>query len=96
MTAGDNAKRTPGDVLREAALRKSARKRSHVMRTVDQMRARGETITFAAVARQAKVSTWLVYQGEVGDYIRAAKNGDDPTTDWLAEWDNDNDEQLYD
>lgn len=93
MSAG---KRTPADVLREARQQKSARKRRHVMHTVDEMRARGDKITFASVAEAAEVSRWLVYQDELKDYILLAMNGEPPPTDWLADWDNDDDEALYD
>jgi chromosome segregation ATPase len=44
-----------------------------VFRTVDDMKRDGTPITFAAVARTAKVSTWLVYADGVRDYIVAAQ-----------------------
>jgi len=89
-----NGKRTPADVLRVARQRESVRLRSHVLRTVDAMLARGDKITFATVQRAAKVSRWLVYQDEVGDYIRAAMQRS-AGPDWLDDWDNDHDEALY-
>jgi chromosome segregation ATPase len=67
------AKRTPADVLREARRRDSDHKRNAVFRTVDSMRRDRTEITFAAVARAAKVSQWLVYADGVRDYITAAR-----------------------
>ena len=67
-------KRTPADVLREARRRDSDRKRDQVFRTVDAMKRDGTPITFAAVARAAKVSQWLVYADGVREYIEAARS----------------------
>ena len=67
-------KRTPGDVLREARRRDSDRKRDRVFRTVDAMKRDGTPISFAAVARSAKVSHWLVYAGGVREYIETARS----------------------
>ena len=66
-------KRTPADVLREARRNESTRKRNHVFLTVDAMKRDGTEITFAAVARTAKVSNWLVYADGVRQYIEAAR-----------------------
>ncbi|MDV6271689.1 DUF6262 family protein [Rhodococcus globerulus] len=66
-------KRTPADVLRESRRRDSNDKRTRVFRAVDQMKRDGTDITFAAVARTAKVSNWLVYADGVRDYITAAR-----------------------
>jgi hypothetical protein len=66
-------KRTPADVLREARRRDSDRKRDQVFRIVDAMKRDGTPITFAAVARAAKVSQWLVYAEGVREYISAAR-----------------------
>lgn len=66
-------KRTPAEVLREARRNESNRKRNAVFRTVDSMRRDGTEITFAAVARAAKVSQWLVYADGVRDYITTAR-----------------------
>ena len=66
-------KQTPADVLREARRADSIRKRAQVFRTVDEMKRDGAVITFAAVARAAKVSTWLVYAEGVRDYVTAAR-----------------------
>ena len=67
-------KRTPADVLREARRRDSDRKRDQVFRTVDAMKRDGTPITFAAVARAAKVSQWLVYADGVREYIETARS----------------------
>jgi hypothetical protein len=67
-------KRTPGDVLREARRRDSDRKRAQVFRTVDAMKRDGTPITFALVARTAKVSQWLVYADGVREYIEKARS----------------------
>lgn len=66
-------KRLPADVLREARRKESNRKRTAVFRAVDAMRRDGTEITFAAVARTAKVSQWLVYADGVREYITAAR-----------------------
>jgi hypothetical protein len=67
-------KRTPADVLRQARRRDSDRKRDQVFRTVDAMKRDGTPITFAAVARTAKVSQWLVYADGVREYISTARD----------------------
>ncbi|QHA06013.1 hypothetical protein GQF42_24420 [Streptomyces broussonetiae] len=66
------AKRTPGDILRETRKKDSRTKRTRVLATVDAMKARGETVTFLAVARAADVSRWLVYAEGVREHIEAA------------------------
>lgn len=67
-------RRTPADVLRQARRRDSDRKRDQVFRTVDAMKRDGTPITFASVARAAKVSQWLVYADGVRDYIETARS----------------------
>ena len=67
------SKRTPADVLRDARRAESTRKRDLVFRAVDEMRRDGAEITYAAVARAAHVSTWLVCADGVRDYIVAAR-----------------------
>ena len=67
-------KRRPADVLREARLNESMRKRAAVFRAVDSMRRDGTNITYAAVARAAGVSQWLVYAEGVRDYIADARD----------------------
>ena len=66
--------RTPADVLRAARRRDSEHKRDRVFRAVDAMKRDGTPITFAAVARNAKVSQWLVYADGVRDYIETARS----------------------
>jgi hypothetical protein len=66
-------KRTPADVLREARSRDSDRKRNQVFRAVDTMKREGTPITFASVARSAKVSQWLVYADGVREYTERAR-----------------------
>jgi len=69
-----DVKRKPADVLREARRRDSDRKRHQVFRAVNTMKREGTPITFASVARSAKVSQWLVYADGVREYIEAARS----------------------
>lgn len=66
------SKRTPGDVLREVRKKDSETKRAKVLSTLDAMKASGEPISFATVARAAGVSNWLVYAKGVREDIEAA------------------------
>jgi len=66
-------KRKPADVLRESRRRDSDQKRDRVFRTVDRMKHEGTPITFASVARAAKVSQWLVYAEGVREHILTAR-----------------------
>ncbi|MFE4381270.1 DUF6262 family protein [Streptomyces cyaneofuscatus] len=66
-------KRRPSEVLAESRRRDSRAKREKVLRTVDEMAARGEPVTFAAVAKAAGVSNWLVYAEGVREHIEAAR-----------------------
>jgi predicted RNase H-like nuclease (RuvC/YqgF family) len=65
--------RKPADVLAESRRRDSRTKRQRVLATVDQMLAQGEPVTFAAVARTAGVSNWLVYADGVREHIEQAR-----------------------
>lgn len=65
--------RTPAEILKQARRRDSLAKRSRVLAIVDDMLARGTPITFAAVARAAKVSTWLVYADGVREHVDTAR-----------------------
>lgn len=56
---GTAAKRTPGQVLREARVRDSEAKRARVLEALNEMAATGEKITFGKLARTTQVSTWL-------------------------------------
>ncbi|QQG95587.1 hypothetical protein HBE99_00795 [Mycobacteroides chelonae] len=69
----NNAKRRPADVLKQARMAESSRKRKAVLLAVEVMRREGTPITFAAVARAAKVSQWLVYADGVREHIAAAR-----------------------
>lgn len=69
-----DVKRTPAEVLRAARRRDSDRKRDQVFRTVEMMKREGTPITFASVARSARVSQWLVYAEGVREYILSARN----------------------
>lgn len=62
-----------GQVLREARRRDSVTKRGQVLQTITELERRGEPISFAAVARHAQVSTWLVYAEGVREHIDAAR-----------------------
>lgn len=64
----------PGQVLREARRRDSAIKRARVRDAIAALEQAGDPITFSAVARQAGVSTWLVYADGVREHITAAQH----------------------
>ncbi|MGW6605645.1 DUF6262 family protein [Streptomyces sp. NPDC055036] len=66
------AKRTPAQVLREARTRDSETKRARVLKTLDEMAAMGEKITFLGLARTARVSNWLVYAEGLREHIEEA------------------------
>jgi chromosome segregation ATPase len=66
------ATRTPAEVLRDARHRDSQEKRQRVRDTLDQMLRSGDPVSFAAVARTAHVSTWLVYAEGVREHIQHA------------------------
>jgi hypothetical protein len=63
----------PAARMIDARRRDSVAKRHRVRSTVDRMLAEGTPITFATVARQAQVSTWLVYAPGVRELIEAAR-----------------------
>ncbi|MFF0062704.1 DUF6262 family protein [Streptomyces sp. NPDC005279] len=65
--------RTPSEVLRAARQRDSADKRGRVLKAVQNMLRDNRRITFAAVAREAAVSTWLVYAPGVRERIDQAR-----------------------
>ena len=70
-------------ILRDARRRDSETKRAHVRRTVESMLLSGEPLTFASVARRARVSTWLVYADGVREHIQTAirQQADHPAED---------------
>ncbi|MGW3826572.1 hypothetical protein ACWEAF_30830 [Streptomyces sp. NPDC005071] len=51
------AKRRPADVLREARKRDSLAKRTRVLAVVDEMKAKGEAITFLSVAQAGLIQS---------------------------------------
>ncbi|MCX4501622.1 DUF6262 family protein [Streptomyces anulatus] len=65
--------RTPAEVLAESRRRDSRTKRQRVLAVVDQLLAQGDPVTFAAVARTAGVSNWLVYADGVREHIGKAR-----------------------
>ncbi|MGH3812094.1 MAG: DUF6262 family protein [Pseudonocardiaceae bacterium] len=68
-----SARAGQGHVLREARRRDSLTKRQRVLHTITELEGRSEPISFAAVARQARVSTWLVYAEGIREHIHAAR-----------------------
>lgn len=56
-----------------ARRRDSQTKRASVLSTVEQMLGEGTPVTFASVARRARVSTWLVYAPGIRDAIEEAR-----------------------
>ncbi|MEU3069917.1 DUF6262 family protein [Streptomyces sp. NPDC006906] len=65
--------RTPAEVLAESRRRDSRAKRQRVLAVVEQLLAQGDPVTFAAVARTAGVSNWLVYADGVREHIDKAR-----------------------
>jgi hypothetical protein len=65
--------RTPADVLREARRRDSQEKRARALAMIERMLQENEPITFAAVAKAANVSTWLVYAPGVREHLDQAR-----------------------
>lgn len=63
-----------GHVLRQARRRDSLAKRQRVLDTIAELERNGAAITFAAVARHARVSTWLVYAEGIREHIAAARD----------------------
>ncbi|MFF3730942.1 DUF6262 family protein [Streptomyces sp. NPDC002476] len=66
-------KQVPAEVLKEARRRDSQSKRTKVLVVLQDLVARGEAVTFAAVAKQAGVSNWLVYAEGVREHIEVAR-----------------------
>jgi hypothetical protein len=61
------------DALHAARAADSAAKRNRVRQAIDTLEAAGTTITAAAVARTARVSTWLVYTDGLREHLEAAR-----------------------
>lgn len=64
---------TPADVLRQARRRDSTTKRERVLTSLAELETAGEPITFALLARHARVSTWLVYATGIREHVHAAQ-----------------------
>ena len=69
MTAGTGR----ADVLRKARRNDSITKRQRVLQTIADLEGRGDPISFASIARNARVSTWLVYADGVREHVHAAR-----------------------
>ncbi|MFJ4917780.1 DUF6262 family protein [Streptomyces sp. NPDC088726] len=65
--------RTPAEVLKAARQRNSADKRGRVLKAVQDMLRDNRRITFAAVVREADVSSWLVYAPGLRERIDQAR-----------------------
>jgi chromosome segregation ATPase len=61
------------ELLRAARRQDSLTKRQRVLTTLERMERERVPVTFAAVARAANVSTWLVYAEGVREHIDAAR-----------------------
>ncbi|MFD4668004.1 hypothetical protein [Streptomyces halstedii] len=59
--------------LAEARRRHSLDKRARVLTVLAKLEKQGKPLTFAAVARAARVSTWLAYAPGVREHIEAAQ-----------------------
>lgn len=68
-----SARRTPAEVLGESRRRDSQAKRGRVLAVLDEMVRRGDPVSFAAVAKAAGVSHWLVYSEGLREHIEAAR-----------------------
>ncbi|WP_406296512.1 DUF6262 family protein [Embleya sp. NBC_00888] len=69
-----SGKRTPAEVLADSRRRDSHRKRARVLETVEAMASSDQPVTFAAVAKIAGVSNWLVYADGVREHIQTARD----------------------
>jgi Family of unknown function (DUF6262) len=69
----EKSSRTPADILKAARQRDSADKRGRVLKAVQDMLRDNRRITFAAVAREAGVSSWLVYAPGLRERIDQAR-----------------------
>ncbi|MFE5580204.1 DUF6262 family protein [Kitasatospora sp. NPDC056531] len=69
----ESPSRAPTDALRAARQRDSLTKRSRALGAVQDMLRAGEPVTFAAVAKRAGVSSWLVYAPGVREHIEKAR-----------------------
>jgi hypothetical protein len=62
------------DAMVAARRRDSQQRRARVTQAIERMLADGTPITFTAVARRARVSTWLVHADGVREAIEQARN----------------------
>ncbi|MET7694452.1 DUF6262 family protein [Streptomyces sp. NPDC005483] len=69
----EKSSRTPADILKAARQRDSADKRGRVLKAVQDMLRDNRRITFAAVAREASVSSWLVYAPGLRERVDQAR-----------------------
>jgi chromosome segregation ATPase len=60
------------EALQDARRRDSEAKRAHVRTTIENMLSAGDAISFASVARRARVSSWLVYSAGMRELVQAA------------------------
>ena len=68
-----SAHRTPAEVLGESRRRDSQAKRGRVLAVLEEMVRSGDPVSFAAVAKAAGVSHWLVYSEGLRGHIEAAR-----------------------
>lgn len=69
-----NAVTGRAEALRTARAADSAAKRTRVRETIDTLEAAGTPVTATAVARAARVSTWLVYADGLREHLDAARH----------------------
>ncbi|WP_329373290.1 DUF6262 family protein [Streptomyces sp. NBC_01483] len=69
----EKSSRTPAEILKAARQRDSADKRGRVLKTVQDMLRDNRRVTFATVAREAGVSSWLVYAPGLRERIDQAR-----------------------
>lgn len=72
-----SAHRTPAEVLRESRRRDSQTKRGKVLAILEEMVHSGDPVSFAAVAKAAGVSHWLVYSQGLREHIETARTQQD-------------------
>ncbi|MFJ2637400.1 DUF6262 family protein [Streptomyces sp. NPDC087422] len=73
VETSQKSSRTPAEVLKAARQRDSADKRGRVLKAVQDMLRDKRPVTFAAVAREAGVSSWLVYAPGLRERIDQAR-----------------------
>ncbi|MGW2184229.1 hypothetical protein ACWCXX_41140 [Streptomyces sp. NPDC001732] len=66
--------------LAQARRRDSLDKRGRVLTTITALESNGQPVTHAAVARAARVSTWLTYAPGIREHIEAAQTRQARTT----------------